>query len=135
MAIICWNTWYIPASTLPHSVGSGGDPPGGDLCHGLSVLSVLLLTFLRSSSSLLSVSVHHCSSQDQLQYLLMIKEKNYIQQTSPFVHSFSIKNWHHHPHQIHQIHQNNDTYQVRSHRPGQEHCGDKAFVKLREEVS
>ena len=25
--------------------------------------------------------------------------------------------------------------QVRSHRPGQEHCGDKAFVKLREEVS
>ena len=26
-------------------------------------------------------------------------------------------------------------HQVRSHRPGQEHCGDKAFVKLREEVS
>ena len=32
---------------------------------------------------------------------------------------------------------NNDghRHQVRSHRPGQEHCGDKAFVKLREEVS
>ena len=39
----------------------------------------------------------------------------------------------HHDHDHRHYHDHHD--QVRSHRPGQEHCGDKAFVKLREEVS
>ena len=53
-------------------------------------------------------------------------QSNYLHQT----HHDHVPHNHDHDHQDHHHHD-----QVRSHRPGQEHCGDKAFVKLREEVS